>query len=226
MSPNATPDREVLPLNVGQQQEEQSWYYYLASIALRKEANSIIDLLYRPGEHVWTNNIEHMVSQAALQEHELDQWQTLLPDTLKFDANDGAPEDLAFILECRQLHWRQISYRPLLYYALHRPDTDPYFHHVLPLAQKCLHYCTLTIKRLLRPYYYEATWFIQRNIATATLLVLAAQIRGPPLYVPNWKVLVSSSLRALAIQKVNAPDLGRAQLILERILDKVSQSRE
>ena len=217
------PNSECLPPNVVQREEEQSWYYYLAAIALRKEATSIINLLYRPGELSWMENVEHTISQAALQENQLDQWRTLLPSTLKFDADDGAPEDLAFILECRQLQWRQMSYRPLLYYALHRPSTDPYFHHVLPLAQKCLDLCALTIKRLLRPHYYEGTWFIQRAIASATLLILAAQIRGPPLYVSGWRSLVSSSLQALADRKTDAQDLGQARLILAKIFDEVAR---
>lgn len=218
------PDSECLPTNVVQQEEEQSWYYYLASIALRKEANSIVNLLYKPGQLGWVENMEHMISQAALQENELDQWRTLLPATLQFDdAPDDAPEDLAFILECRQLHWRQIAHRPLLYYALHRPRTDPYFHRVLPLAQKCLDYCALTIKRLVRPHYYEGTWFIQRAIATASLLILATQIRGAPVYVADWRSLVSSALQALGRWKADAQDLDRARLILEKIMDELAK---
>jgi hypothetical protein len=185
-----------------------------------------MNLLYKPGERSWVDNVEHMIHKAALQASELDQWRTLLPAMLKFDTDEGASEDLAFILECKQLQWRQISYRPLLYYAIHRPNTDPYFHHVLPLAQKCLEYCALTIRRLVRPYHYEATWFIQRAIATAALLILAAQIRGPPLYVSDWENLISLSLRALAIREAGAPDLGRARLVLERILENVSHGRE
>ena len=217
------PNSERFPPNVLQQEQEQSWYYYLASIALRKEANSIIHLLYTPGELSWMDSVEHVTHQAALQESELDQWYTLLPNTLKFDADEGAPDDLAFILECRQLQWRQMSYRPLLYYVLHQPNEDPHFPHVLPSAQKCLEYCALTIRRLLRPHHYEGTWFIQRAIATATLLILAAQIRGPPLYVSGWEALVSSSLQALAVWKADAQDLDRARLILQRILDTVSK---
>ena len=209
---------------MAQQQEEQSWYYYLACISLRKGANSIINLLYRPGERSWLENVEHSMSQAVVQENELDQWHTLLPPTLKFDAFDEAPDDLAFILACRSLHWRQISYRPLLYYALHRPDTDPYYGHVLPLAQKCLDYCALTVKRLLRPHYYEGTWFIQRAMASATLLILAAQIRGPPLYISDWESLVSSSIQALANCKEDAQDLNRARLIIKTIFNKLTDS--
>lgn len=221
---NAMPNLECLPTNVVQQEEEQSWYYYLASRALRKKANSIVNLLYHPGQLSWVENIEHMISQAALQENELDQWRTLLPAALQFDDTpDDAPEDMAFILECRQLHWRQIAHRPLLYYALHQPRTDPYFYHVLPLAQKCLDYCALTIKRLVRPHYYEGTWFIQRAIATATLLILATQIRGAPLYVADWRSLVSSALQALSRWKADAQDLDRAQLILRKIIDELDK---
>lgn len=223
---NGSPNSECLPPNVVQQEEEQSWYYYLASIALRKQANSIVKLLYRPGEASWMEKVELTIHHAAFQESELDQWCTLLPAKLKFDTEEGASEDLAFILECRQLQWRQMSYRPLLYYALHRPNEDPYIHHVLPFAEKCLEYCALTIRRLLRPHHFEGTWFIQRTIATSTLLILAAQIRGPPLFVSGWKTLVSLSLQALAIWRAEAHDLVRARLILERILGKVSTERE
>ena len=215
---------EYLPPSVVQHEEEQSWYYYLASIALRKEANSIIHLLYRQGEQYWLDNVEHSIHQAALHEGELDQWRTLLPDTLKFDTDQSV--DLAFILECRLLHWRQILYRPLLYYALNHQETDPHFHRVLPSAQKCLEYCALTIRRLVQPHHYEGTWFIQRAIATATLLVLAAQIRGPPLYVTDWKLLVSSSLQVLAVWKTESQDLARARLILERLSDRINKVHE
>ncbi|KAK4064308.1 hypothetical protein Trihar35433_7825 [Trichoderma harzianum] len=180
----------------------------------------------RPGEHVWLANVEHVMAQAILQEHELDQWRTILPKTLEFDPDDGAPEDLAFILECRQLQWRQISYRPLLYYALHKPDTDPYFDRVLPLAQKCLQYCALTIKRLTRPHYYEATWFSYRAISTATLLILAAQLRGPPLYVHNWQALVSLSLRVLAARTARAAYIDPARPVLETLLKHVTKDHE
>lgn len=219
------PNSESFPPNVMQQEEEQSWYYYLACIALRKEATSIVQLLYTPGELSWMDSVEHLIHQAALHESELDQWRTLLPHNLKFDPDEGAPDDLAFILECRQLQWRQISYRPLLYYVLHRPNHDPHLPVVLPSAQKCLEYCALTIRCLLRPHHYEGTWFIQRAIATAALLILAAQIRGPPLYVPGWETLVSSCLQALAVCKRAAQDLDRARLILQRILGEVSEGR-
>ncbi|KAL6794017.1 hypothetical protein J3E68DRAFT_405732 [Trichoderma sp. SZMC 28012] len=225
-SSNTNSNWQILPSSVIQQQEEHSWYYYLACIALRKKADSINDLLYEPGEHVWLANVEHVMAQAILQEHELDQWRTILPKTLEFDADDGAPEDLAFILECRQLQWRQISYRPLLYYALHKPDTDPYFDRVLPLAQKCLQYCALTIKRLTRPHYYEATWFSYRAISTATLLILAAQLRGPPLYVHNWQALVSLSLRVLAARTARAAYIDQARPVLETLLKHVTKDHE
>lgn len=225
-SSNTNSNWQILPSSVIQQQEEHSWYYYLACIALRKKADSINDLLYEPGEHVWLANVEHVMAQAILQEHELDQWRTILPKTLEFDADDGAPEDLAFILECRQLQWRQISYRPLLYYALHKLDTDPYYDRVLPLAQKCLQYCALTIKRLTRPHYYEATWFSYRAISTATLLILAAQLRGPPLYVHNWQALVSLSLRVLAARTARAAYIDQARPVLETLLKHVTKDHE
>jgi hypothetical protein len=220
-TPDTASSSESFPLNVVQQEEEQSWYYYLACIALRKQANSIMKLLYQSGEVNWINNVDRMISQVGLLEAELEQWQALLPITLKFDPNEANPKDLAFILECRQLHWRQISYRPLLYYALHKPSRDRYFHLVLPSAQKCLDYCALTIKRLLRPHNYEGTWFIQRAIASAALLILAAQLRGGPLYVPDWEKVVSLALRALAIRERDAQDLGRARLVLEKVLESV-----
>jgi len=219
---NTASDINVLANKIPHLDEEQSWYYYLAEIALRKQANSIIDLLYRRGELDWMENAEYLLRQAPLRESELDHWYSLLPPNLRFNADKGTSNELAFLLECRQLQWRQIAYRPLLYYALHRSDTDSYFHRVLPLAQKCLEYAALMIRRQLRQHYHAGTWYSQRSIASCTLLILSAQLRGLPLYVPDWRSLISLSLRALALWEADAQDLGQARVIIETILNKMS----
>jgi hypothetical protein len=63
-----------------QKAEEQSWFYYLSEIALRRIQNRVLHAFYRDGPHTWSrNNIFDMARSAASFEMQLEAWYVTTP---------------------------------------------------------------------------------------------------------------------------------------------------
>lgn len=58
-----------------QRQHEQSWFYYLTEITLRRIANRVLNVFYRDGPSSWTEeSLPFLVTMAREFEKQLEDW--------------------------------------------------------------------------------------------------------------------------------------------------------
>lgn len=115
--------------------EEESWYYYLTEIALRRIGNRIINTFYRQDHCTWMD-IKPLISIALEFDAQVSAWSANLPPAMqqyetsssirapRFDppSNDrhsSASKELSWATENRLLEMRSWLYQPFLYYAVH-----------------------------------------------------------------------------------------------------------
>jgi hypothetical protein len=115
--------------------EEESWYYYLTEVALRRIGNRIINTFFRQDYTSWAN-IKPLTSIALEFDAQVSSWSANLPDAMKqyetsssirapkFDplANDkysSVSKELSWATDNRLLEMRSWLYQPFLYYAIH-----------------------------------------------------------------------------------------------------------
>lgn len=115
--------------------EEESWYYYLTEIALRRIGNRIINTFYRQDHCTWMD-IKPLISIALEFDVQVSAWSANLPSAMqqyetsssirapRFDSpvNDrhsSASKELSWAIENRLLEVRSWLYQPFLYYAIH-----------------------------------------------------------------------------------------------------------
>jgi len=119
--------------------EEESWYYYLTEVALRRIGNRVINTFFRQDRSEWMN-IEPYLDVAIEFEAQVSTWQTNLPPAMqKYETNftirapriasPGGAEagfvvrELSWATENRLLEMRHWLYQPFLYYLVHaRPE--------------------------------------------------------------------------------------------------------
>ena len=142
--------------------EEQSWYYYLTEVALRRIGNRVLNSFYREEPFTWSN-IKPLIPIALEFESQIDAWLANLPPAMQsFDNNNNnnnnhdndrgpgpgpgpgpgsaRPDtqesismELSWALSNRFLEIRLWLYQPFLFFAVHHPTgTAPTFTDVLP----------------------------------------------------------------------------------------------
>lgn len=115
--------------------EEESWYYYLTEVALRRIGNRIINTFYRQDHATWMD-IKPLISIALEFDAQVSTWSANLPpamqqyetsssirapqfDTSNYGRHSSASKELSWAIENRLLEIRSWLYQPFLYYAIH-----------------------------------------------------------------------------------------------------------
>lgn len=115
--------------------EEESWYYYLTEIALRRIGNRIINTFFRQDRTSWLN-IRPLLRMAQEFEVQVSSWSANLPPAMKrYEATStikaptlSAPletpgssvsRELSWATDNRILEMRSWLYQPFLYYFIH-----------------------------------------------------------------------------------------------------------
>ena len=115
--------------------EEESWYYYLTEVALRRIGNRVINTFYRQDYSSWMD-IKPLVTIALEFDAQVSTWSANLPpamqhyeisasirapsaDPLLSDGHSSASKELSWATENRLLEMRSWLYQPFLYYAVH-----------------------------------------------------------------------------------------------------------
>ncbi|KIX07362.1 uncharacterized protein Z518_02015 [Rhinocladiella mackenziei CBS 650.93] len=115
--------------------EEESWYYYLTEIALRRIGNRIINTFFRQERTSWLN-IRPLLRIAQEFDVQVSSWSANLPPAMKhyeatstikapmLNTQRGDPEnfvsrELSWATENRILEMRSWLYQPFLYYFIH-----------------------------------------------------------------------------------------------------------
>lgn len=88
---SATPSSQAFSmasLSSSQRTEEQSWFYYLSEIALRRIENQILNTFYRADHNSWTQmDVEGLISAATSIEDQLAIWYSHHPKTAMLQAH-------------------------------------------------------------------------------------------------------------------------------------------
>ncbi|QMW45584.1 hypothetical protein G4B11_009039 [Aspergillus flavus] len=192
--------------------EEQSWYYYLTEVALRRIGNRVLNAFYREGQSMWSD-IRPFIPLALEFETQINAWSANLPPGLRhYKDNEGSGQtrnrfsemqdsislELSWAIANRLLEIRLWLYQPFLYFVIHNPvDTGQEARRtrsssftgeelatIAILVQSGMH-CALKIleARCLR-HRHHGIWFDLRALVTSSLIVIAA-IKSGNLDVPG-----------------------------------------
>ncbi|KFY90886.1 hypothetical protein V500_04905 [Pseudogymnoascus sp. VKM F-4518 (FW-2643)] len=170
-----------------QSAEEQTWFYYLSEIALRRIENRILNAFYKEDHQHWLQmDLAIMVSAAEEIEAQMESWYASLPTSIRFDNNSDsdhphqapASDELSYMTKGRSLQIHSLLYRPFLYYAIHaqahrwNPTTSLALQ---GFVQKSLANCLAVNAGNAMAHRHHGTWYALRESATTALMLLAAR---------------------------------------------------
>ena len=116
--------------------EEESWYYYLTEIALRRIGNRIVNTFFRQDRSSWMTNIKPLLRMAQEFEAQVSSWSAHLPPAmqhyettsiiraphLSFETegtSNHVSRELSWAIDNRLLEMQTWLYQPFLYYFIH-----------------------------------------------------------------------------------------------------------
>lgn len=184
--------------------EEESWYYYLTEVALRRISNRIINTFYCEDRNSWLN-ITRLIPIAIELDAQISNWAANLPPVMQHyesspsaevhfdvftDMQSSASKELSWATQNRILEMRSWLYQPFLYYVIHNPnqrkhgeaiastlsaEQDHILRNLISLAVEC-NLKILETRSLL--HRHHGIWFDLRALVTAMLLLIAAARSG------------------------------------------------
>ncbi|KAA8642740.1 fungal specific transcription factor domain-containing protein [Aspergillus tanneri] len=186
--------------------EDQSWYYYLTEVALRRIGNRVLNAFYRRGPCMWSS-IKPLIPLALEFESQINAWSANLPPAMRYyednaspgqtrngfpDTQDSISLELSWAIANRLLEIRLWLYQPFLYFGIHHPIgaghraggtqsssfTNEELATISALVKSGLN-CTVKIleARCLR-HRHHGIWFDLRALVTSSLIVIAAMRSG------------------------------------------------
>jgi hypothetical protein len=130
------------------------------------------------------------------------------------------------MVQYRFLDFLERIHRPFLYLALHLPESSPVLQLIGPHVERCLDACLKDAAKSGHRHRHHRTWYQKRLIFTQCLLLLVA-VKSRRIDVPaDWRDAVCTTISGLRFWQREAPDLGKAGEILEKLLHEVDQSHE
>jgi hypothetical protein len=220
--PNETPFAEETdtsgPLELAFQ---QSWYYYLSEIALRRISNRITHALYKSQSKSWlTMPLQRIQRIADELDAQVVQWSENIPLALAFEEQTPSHE-LTFMLQARFLDLRERIWRPFLYIAIHQTSTEADQLTLTTYAQRSLDYALKHISLASIKRRHHGSWFGPRGLFTKSLLLLAAVKSGKMIVPSEWRSSVDLVMTCLKYWESEASDLQAARLTLLSILGEL-----
>jgi hypothetical protein len=118
--------------------EEESWFYYLTEVALRRIGNRIINTFFRQDHRSWLD-IKPLISIALEFDAQVSSWSAHLPPAMQryesassirapnlnpllHEPNSFVSRELSWATDNRILEMRSWLYQPFLYYIIHSVD--------------------------------------------------------------------------------------------------------
>ncbi|OAA58173.1 Fungal transcriptional regulatory protein [Cordyceps fumosorosea ARSEF 2679] len=111
--------------------EEESWYYYLTEIALRRISNRIVNTFFRHGRSAWITNLKPSLRMAKEFEAQVSSWSAYLPPAIKHyettsvirapheGTSNSVTQELSWAIDNRLLEMQTWLYQPFLFYFIH-----------------------------------------------------------------------------------------------------------
>lgn len=204
-------------------QEEQSWFFYLAEISLRRTINDMLWLLISKGESYWLSHIDSMEKDYQETERQISAWYAHLPHSIRFDPAGLAGNEFAFYLQGRFFEWKACALRPFLYYVLHRPESNGLSQLTKFHANEHLSVCASAIVNFQRHHRHGGTWFACRRSFTYALCIMGAVIKADPDLLPpfEWRSLISIAIATLVKWESQSADVYAMRDLLERMFQAV-----
>ncbi|KAH8799046.1 hypothetical protein F5884DRAFT_131737 [Xylogone sp. PMI_703] len=168
--------------------QEESWYYYLAEIALRRIADDVVRTVFEPEQkHDFCDShypISQLLPTVIEFERQLDVWHRSLPSSIAFSPMpEPLPSELQYFSRSRYYLVSGLLYRPFICYVVHNPacaDSE-----VRTMASKGISYAFNYLIASNHGHRHHGKWLQLRRELTASCLLLAAS--GAGLAMPeNW----------------------------------------
>ncbi|KAH8896671.1 hypothetical protein GQ53DRAFT_803544 [Thozetella sp. PMI_491] len=197
--------------------ENRSWLFYLAEIALRRTIDDTQWLFYHRGEDYWINNVDLLTRQYLEAEKQITLWYSHLPASIRFERLKQPDNEFVFHLHHRFLHWRESTLRPLLYIFLHYPGRQlP--REVTECGNEAMRVATELIMLSAQNHRHGGIWFVTRRTFACDLLVLAFVVKhGESEATPAWHSLIGLALQTLERWAPEAADVALMHDVLSRV---------
>ena len=232
--PPSPPDEGARPKDFGynasnmawdnrkQATEEQSWYYYLTELALRRMGNRILSTFYQTSHHSWMN-IHRLIPAAKEFEIQISAWSANLPSVMQYQ-NKAVTEispsnELSWCTSNRLLETQAWLYQPFVYYAIHNPgwrQSQDYASLRDLVAAGLATYRRIIQMRSIR-HRHHGLWFDLRAITTSAVVFCAALISGNVQLPDDWERWYEVVLHALRFWEGESPDLATTRRVLEEL---------
>lgn len=162
------------------QSEQDSWYFFLSEIALRRITNKVSEVVYNYIDAVLGSapqtTSEDLIPIVEEFERQAESWREHLPQQIKFP-DVPTPTDTEWQQYSRGRYYcvLELMHRPFVFAAIHVPDCSPVVHVLankgLTNAFKYLQHCHLSHR-------HHGKWLQFRNALKQASLLLAASGSG------------------------------------------------
>lgn len=198
--------------------EEQTWFYYLSEIALRRIENRVLNAFYKEDPRHWVQmDLAVMISAAQEIESQMETWYASMPPSIRLDNDGHQPSDeLRYATQGRNLLIRGLLYRPFLYYVIHAPEkVQARWELATPLqdfVQKSLASCVDFNNDHALTHRHHGTWYTLREGISTAFMLLAAHAAS--IIAIDFKTPSSSQIEPLSDSQRYASTL---QIVMERL---------
>lgn len=176
--------------------EEDSWYFFLSEIALRRITDHVAEVVSKyidakDYSHK-SPSIEELIPIVAEFERQAETFREHLPPAIKFpDVPEIASTEWQQYSRGRYYRVLELMHRPFLFTALHEPGCSPI---IRALAEKALVNALRYLQHSHIKHRHHGTWLQLRNeLKEASLLLAASKSTG--LRMPHgWESGISKSL--------------------------------
>jgi hypothetical protein len=176
--------------------EEDSWYFFLSEIALRRITDRVAEVVSKhiDSKHYShdSHNIEELVPIVAEFERQAETFREHLPPAIKFpDVPHIASTEWQQYSRGRYYRVLELMHRPFLFTALHSPDCSLI---VRTLAEKALLNALRYLQHSHISHRHHGTWLgLRHQLKEASLLLVASRVTD--LQLPHdWESGISKAL--------------------------------
>ncbi|PWW80694.1 hypothetical protein C7212DRAFT_274012 [Tuber magnatum] len=224
------------PLPEDRQEDELTWFYYLAEIALRKVELRMSEIFaISPPAHSSCSSTsatpagleeprrpiktEDLLSSANEFELQLNLWYSCLPHVLKFPLDSRDPCHDERLQYLRQRYWWIVSmlYRPFLYHLIHHPTPPQALATRMTVyARKGLEIDANFILSNVITHRHHGAWLTIRAVTGNSLVLGAAKIAG--MMMPaGWRDAITAARNCLVYWESEVRDAGALRKVVEAV---------
>ncbi|KAI9147125.1 hypothetical protein HJFPF1_13157 [Paramyrothecium foliicola] len=176
--------------------EEDSWYFLLSEMTLRRIANQIAEVVCNYIDNGQPRNVEELIPDIAAFEQKLERYRELLAPAVNFpDVPQPASTEWQQYSRGRYYRVLELMHRPFLFAILHAPDPGAYDPSIRRLAEKALCNAHRYLLHSVTSHRHHGTWLQIRNELREASLLLAASRSPANLAMPDrWEEGVAKTL--------------------------------